>query len=185
MTNSTERRLEEKILSSERVYEGKVVKLDLTQVELPDGKPASREVIRHVGASAIVPVDDEGNVTLVRQYRTALGRVLMEIPAGKLDSKDEDRLLAAQRELKEETGLTARHWTHLTDIVTTPGFCDEKISIYLATGLTQGEINPDEDEFLGVVKIPLKEMLAMALRGEIVDSKTLAGILLASWQTIT
>ena len=171
--------IEEKILSEERVYEGKIVKVSILDVTLPNGEPAKREALRHVGASAIVPVDDEGNVTLVRQYRAPIASVLLEIPAGKLDFKGENRLEAARRELREETGLTAETWTHLTDIVTTPGFCDELISIYLATGLTAGEDEPDDDEFLNIVKMPLSELADMAMRGEISDSKTLIGVLMA------
>lgn len=175
----SDQNIEEKVVSEERLFDGRVVKLSRLDVTLPDGKPAMREVIRHVGASAVVPVDENGNVTLVRQYRAALGCVLTEIPAGKLDSKGEDRLLAAKRELQEETGLTAQNWLHLTDIATTPGFCDEVISVYLATGLSLGEDHPDEDEFLNVVKMPLTELLDMAKRGEIADAKTLTGLLLA------
>jgi len=171
--------IEEKILSEERVFEGKVVKVGVMQVTLPDGKPALREAVRHMGASAVVAVDDEGNVILVRQFRSALARVLMEIPAGKLDYKGEDRLEAAKRELREETGLLADNWVHLTDAVSAPGFCDEVISIYLATGLTVGEDEPDEDEFLNVIRLPMGELLDMAQRGEITDSKTLIGLLLA------
>lgn len=171
--------IEEKILSEERVFEGKIVKVSILDVTLPNGEPAKREALRHVGASAVVPVDAEGNVTLVRQYRAPIAQVLLEIPAGKLDFKGENRLEAAKRELREETGLTAESWTHLTDIVTTPGFCDELISIYLATGLTAGEVDPDDDEFLNIVKMPLAGLVGMAMRGEITDSKTLIGILMA------
>lgn len=174
-----EKKIEERILREERVYEGRLVKVNRLDVTLPDGKEATREAIRHPGASAIVPVDEEGNVTLVRQYRAPIAQVLLEIPAGKLDDKDEDRLEAAKRELREETGLTAEKWKHLTDIVTAPGFCDELISIYLATGLSDGEDEPDEDEFLNIVKMPLTELIEMAKRGEISDSKTLVGLLLA------
>lgn len=174
-----ERRIEERILHEERVYEGKLVRVNRLDVILPDGKEAMREAVRHPGAAAIVPVDDEGNVTLVRQYRAPIAQVLLEIPAGKLDYKGEDRLEAARRELREETGLTAEKWTHLTDIVTAPGFCDELISIYLAEGLSAGEDEPDEDEFLNIVKMPLTELIDMAKRGEISDSKTLIGLLLA------
>lgn len=177
--NEHDHLIEEKILSEERVFEGKLVKVGLMQVTLPDGKPALREAVRHMGASAIVAVDDENNVILVRQFRSPIARVLMEIPAGKLDFKGEDRLLAAQRELREETGMVAKNWVHLTDAVSAPGFCDEVISIYLATGLTAGEDEPDEDEFLNVVKIPMQDLLEMAKRGEITDSKTLIGLLLA------
>ncbi len=174
-----EKKIEERILREERVYEGKLVKVNRLDVVLPDGKSAVREAIRHPGASAIVPVDEDGNVTLVRQYRAPIAGVLLEIPAGKLDFRGEDRLEAAKRELREETGLTAENWVHLTDIVTAPGFCDELISIYLATGLSAGEDEPDEDEFLNIVKMPLTELIGMAKRGEITDSKTLAGLLLA------
>ena len=179
MTDMNEKKIEERILSEERVYEGKLVKVNRLEVTLPDGKGAVREAVRHPGASAIVPVDAMGNVTLVRQYRAPIAQVLLEIPAGKLDYKGEDRLEAARRELREETGLTAENWVHLTDIVTAPGFCDEVISIYLATGLAAGEDEPDEDEFLNVVKMPLKDLIGMAKRGEITDSKTLIGLLLA------
>ena len=174
-----DRDIEEHILSEERVFEGRLVKVGRMRVTLPDGRPAMREAVRHVGASAVVPVDGDGMVTLVRQYRAAVARALLEIPAGKLDSREEDRLLAAKRELKEETGLTARRWTHLTDILTSPGFCDEKISVYLAEGLEKGEDSPDDDEFLNIVRLPLEELVRMAERGEIGDSKTLTGILLA------
>ncbi len=174
-----QKKIEERIIREERVYEGKLVKVNRLDVTLPDGKEAVREAVRHPGASAIVPVDEEGNVTLVRQYRAPIAQVLLEIPAGKLDYKGEDRLEAAKRELREETGLTAEKWMHLTDIVTAPGFCDELISIYLATGLSDGEDEPDEDEFLNVVKMPLTELIEMAKRGEISDSKTLVGLLLA------
>ena len=177
--NANDHLIEERILSEERVFEGKLVKVGLMQVTLPDGKPALREAVRHMGASAVVAVDEEENVILVRQFRAPIGRVLTEIPAGKLDFKGEDRLLAAQRELREETGMLAANWVHLTDMVSAPGFCDEVISLYLATGLTAGEDEPDEDEFLNVIKVPLRDLLAMAQRGEITDSKTLIGLLLA------
>lgn len=171
--------IKETIIGEESLFEGRLVKVHKLDVTLPGGKPALREVVRHPGASAVVPVDDEGMVTMVKQFRAAVGKVLLEIPAGKLDYKGEDRLEAARRELREETGLTAANWVHLADITTTPGFCDELISLYLATGLTSGETDPDEDEFLNVVKVPLDELIAMAVRGEIGDSKTLIGLLLA------
>lgn len=174
-----EKTIEEKIISEDRVFTGNLVKVNRLEVILPDGKKAVREAVRHPGAAAIVPVDEDGNVTLVRQYRAALGSALTEIPAGKLDHKGEDRLEAAKRELREETGLTAQNWEHLTDMVSAAGFCDEVISIYLATGLTAGEDEPDEDEFLNTVKIPLKQLTDMAERGELTDSKTLIGLMLA------
>ena len=169
----------EKILTRKPVFDGIIIHVEHWQAELPNGKVKPREVAVHVGASAVVPVDGEGNVYMVRQFRCPVEQVLLEIPAGKLDSRDEDRLLAAQRELAEETGFTAGSWTKLTDLLTTPGFCSEKISLYLAQDLSAGDMHPDDDEFLNVVKLPLSEVKAMIMRGEIGDSKTIAGILMA------
>ncbi len=169
----------EKVVDEQSIYEGKIVHLHLMRVTLPSGKPAKREIVRHIGACAVVAVDEERNVLLVRQFRAPLGRVTTEIPAGKLDSKSEDRLVTAKRELSEETGCEAANWVKLTDMVTTPGFCDEMISIYLATGLTRGAAHPDDDEFLGLVRMPFDEAIARAQAGEFQDSKTLCGLLLA------
>ena len=170
----------ERTLESHRAFDGIIIHIDHMTNELPNGKTAPREVARHIGASAVVPVDADGTVWLVRQFRAPVAQVLLEIPAGKLDSRDEDRLLAAKRELSEETGLTAAKWTHLTDLLTTPGFCDEKISLYLAQDLSAGQEHPDEDEFLNVVKLPLSEVVAMIGRGEITDSKTICAVLMAN-----
>jgi len=169
--------IEEKILSEERVYEGKIVKVSILDVTLPNGEPAKREALRHVGASAIVPVDDEGNVTLVRQYRAPIASVLLEIPAGKLDFKGENRLEAARRELREETGIVAGKLTRLSDIVPSPGYLTERITLYLAQELSQGDTDPDDDEFLNVEKIPLTELVARVMRGEIEDAKTITAVL--------
>lgn len=169
----------EKLSDRKRVFDGKIIHVDHMTATLPNGKQALREVAVHPGASAIVPVDEEGNVYLVRQFRAPLERVTLEIPAGKLDDPGEDRLEAAKRELREETGFAAKTWTKLTDLATTPGFCSEAISIYLATGLTAGETDFDEDEFIHLVKLPLREAAEMVARGELCDSKTICGILLA------
>lgn len=171
--------LTEVYLDGSVVFPGKIIRLEHWNVRLPNGSVALREVACHPGASAVVALDEEGNIILVRQHRIAVGRLTLEIPAGKLDSRDEDRLLAAQRELAEETGFTAGSWTKLTDLLTTPGFCSEKISLYLAQELSAGDMHPDDDEFLNVVKLPLSEVKAMIMRGEIGDSKTIAGILMA------
>lgn len=144
----TDDAIRETILSGETVFHGKLIDVDHLQVRLPDGKGALREVVRHRGAAAIVPLDEDGTVTLVRQHRVAVDRLTWEIPAGKLDGKGEDPLIAAQRELEEETGLNAASWRLLTFAETTPGFCDERIAVYLATGLTQRAAHTDEDEFL-------------------------------------
>ncbi len=138
--------------------------------------------------AVIVASDEEGRFLCVRQFRPGLRQVTTEFPAGGLERKDgepytlEKALAAAKRELREETGLTAENWVHLTDLNTTPGFCDELISIYLATGLTRGDDDPDEDEFLNIVRMPLHELVGMARRGEIEDGKTMVGLLLAEKQ---
>lgn len=169
----------EKNIDTRRVFDGIILHIDHLTNRLPNGKTATREVARHVGAAAIIPVDDAGNVYFVRQFRATIDQVLLEIPAGKLNARDEDRLEAAQRELEEETGLTAGRWTHLTDILTTPGFSDELISIYLAQDLSRGESHPDDDEFLNLVRMPLDEAVSKAMAGEIRDVKTLSALLMA------
>lgn len=171
--------LRETYLSGETVYDGKVVHLEKWEVLLPDGAKAAREVVKHVGAAAIVPVDGSGFVTLVRQHRVAIDEITLEIPAGKLNFKGEDPLVCAKRELEEETGLNAARWQTLTHSVTTPGFCDEQIGLFLATELTQHEAHTDEDEFLNVVRIPLEEAVARVMSGEIRDMKSALGLLMA------
>ena len=166
-------------VSRERVFDGIIIHVDHAQYRLPNGEIKPREIAAHPGASAIVALDGEGFVTLVRQFRAPLDRVTLELPAGKLDSPDEDRLLAARRELSEETGLEAARWDHLIDLATTPGFCSEVISIYLARDLTRGESHPDDDEFLNVTRMPLDEAFEAVMRGEIQDSKTVCGLTLA------
>lgn len=169
----------ERLTGKTPVYGGKVVDLQVWNVTLPNGVPAEREVVVHRGASAIVPVDGDGNTYLVRQYRTPVSCVLTEIPAGKLDYAGEDRLEAAKRELREETGFTAKKWTHLTDLKTTPGFATEVISVYLARDLSRGATDFDDDEFIDLVKLPLSEAVNMACLGELTDAKTVVGLLLA------
>lgn len=174
-----DRRIMEETVSRERVFDGIILHIDHVQNRLPNGKIAAREIALHIGASAVLPVDAEGNVYLVRQFRAPIDRVLLEIPAGKLDDAHEDRLEAAKRELREETGFTAGSWTHLTDTYTTPGFSSERISLYLARDLQAGESHPDEDEFLNLVKLPFSEACDMVMRGEIRDSKTQISLLMA------
>lgn len=177
-------RLFEKVLSKKQVFEGILISVEQWEAEVYGGHHAMREIVRHVGAAAVVPVDDEGNVTLVSQYRIALSKVSTEIPAGKKDSAEENPLDCAKRELAEETGLRASEWRYLTTLDTSPGFLTEQIGLYLATGLTQGETNPDEDEFLGLVKMPLAEAVHRVMAGEYTDSKTAIGLLMA-WQIYT
>lgn len=161
------------------IFDGVVVHLYKDTVQLPNGKPAIREVIRHVGAVAVVPVTDDGKVIVERQFRYPLNAVITEIPAGKLDSITEDRLSAAQRELREETGYTADHWQELGDFHPTAAYCDEKITLYLATGLHLGERDLDEDEFLNVIAVPMEELVADIMAGRITDGKTQTAILKA------
>lgn len=172
-------KLKEEFLTGERVYSGKVIRVDACRVRLPDGNTALREIVHHNGAVAIIPIDHEGYVTLVRQDRIAIGRLTWEIPAGKLEGPDEDPFSAAVRELEEETGLHAAHWQELTVINTTAGFCDEKITIYLATELSQHSSHTDDDEFLSVARFPLDELTEKVMRGELQDSKTIIALLMA------
>ena len=171
--------LRETFLSSEEIYAGKIIRAEKWRVRLPDGSEADREIVRHNGAAAIVPVDAAGNVTLVRQHRVAIDRFTWEIPAGKLDSAGEDPFHAARRELEEETGLRAEHWQLLSRVDTTPCFCTERISIYLATGLSQADAHPDADEFLSLTKMPLDQAVALCMAGELHDGKTIIGLLMA------
>lgn len=174
-----DQQLREIPFASETLYDGAILRLEKWQVTCPNGHPAPREIVVHKGAAAVIPVYEDGTTLLVRQHRVSVDRVTLEIPAGKLDSWDEDPHDCAVRELREETGLSAEKFTLLTSLLTTPGFCTEKIAIYLAEGLTQGETEPDEDEFLGLVRMPLGEAVSMVMRGEIRDGKTVAGLLMA------
>ena len=164
----------------ETIYEGKIIRVEKWRVSLPDGREAAREVVIHKGAAAIVPVDAQGMVTLVRQHRVALDTFTWEIPAGKLDSVSEDPLDCAKRELEEETGLRAANWRRLSHVITTPGFCTEQISIYLATELSQHEAHADQDEFLRLQKMPLDEAVNRVMAGEFRDAKTCLGLLMAA-----
>lgn len=170
--------LTEKQLDSEQLYSGAVVKLYRDRVELPNGKISVREVVRHPGGVIILPVDAAGNVYLVRQFRYAYNRAIMELPAGKLEYGEEP-LSAAGRELEEEIGARADSWVSLGDIWPTPGFCDEVQHLYLARGLTFGETHPDEDEFLEQVCMPFEEVFAMAADGRLQDSKSVVALLRA------
>ena len=168
----------EKKLESQQLYDGKIVKLFRDRVELPNGKTAFREVVRHPGGVIILPIDGAGNVYMVRQFRYPYDRVILEIPAGKLEYGEEP-LLAAKRELEEEIGAVAEDWLHLGDIWPTPGFCDEVQHLYLARRLKFGETHPDEDEFLEQVCIPFAEAVAMAADGRLQDSKSVVALLRA------
>ncbi len=172
--------LEETTVSSRLIFDGKVVHLYKDTVRLPDGAESVREYVKHVGAVCILPLTDDGEVILERQYRYAVRQILTEIPAGKLDAPGEDPLEAAKRELREETGATAREMIPLGDYYGSPAVMGERIRMFLARGLTFGETEFDEDEFLEVFRLPLAEAEAAVLRGEIPDGKTQAAILRAA-----
>ncbi len=167
----------EKTRGSRCIYDGKVLHVFCDDIELPDGGTATREYAKHIGAVAVVPLTDEGEVICVRQFRYPLGRVILEIPAGKLDSRLEDYREAALRELREETGAMCQRLDFIGDLITTPALMDEVIHLYLARGLTFGETDFDEDEFLDVVRVPLDTLVDMVMDGRIKDSKTQAAIL--------
>ena len=171
--------LTETTVASEEIFDGQVVHLYKYDISLPNGKPATREVIRHVGAVAIVPMTEDGKVVIERQFRYPLNRVITEIPAGKLDSKSEDRLSAAKRELEEETGYLADEWIELGDYIPAAAYCDEVITMYLAKGLHMGTRNLDEDEFLNIETVSLEELVEDVMQGKIADGKTQAAILKA------
>lgn len=169
--------LAERPLTEDVAWTGRIFNVDRLRVELPDGRVAIRDVVRHPGAVAIVALTEDGRICLVRQYRTALGRVTVEIPAGKL-APGEDPLECAGRELLEETGMSAEKIAFLTTIATSDGFCDELIHIYMATGLEFSRSDPDADEFINVDLVPLEELVDAVLDGRIEDAKTVVGALI-------
>ena len=173
-------RLKETQVSSRSVFDGVLLHIRQDTVRLPNGSEAIREVNRHVGAVCVIPVLPNGDVIMERQYRYPLDRVILEIPAGKLDAPDEDRLSAIQRELREETGYTADRWQSLGDFHPAPAYSDEYITMYLAQGLHQGERHLDEDEFLDVYAMPLKDLVAKVMDGQISDAKTQVAVLKAA-----
>jgi ADP-ribose pyrophosphatase len=170
--------LTEKTIASEPAYLGKLVKLYVDTVELPNGGTAKREVVRHPGAVAMVPLLTTGEVLLVRQYRVAAAQVLLEIPAGTLNP-GEDPHTAATRELQEETGYRPGNLVRLGGEFTAPGYTTEFIHLYLATELSESTLDKDEDEFIEVVRMPLTEAIERIRHGEIQDGKTIIGLLLA------
>ena len=170
-------------VSSTRAYHGRIISLDVDEVRFPDGSMGSLEMIRHPGASAVVPLldpeSDDPQVLLIRQYRYAADGYLYEIPAGRLDPGESPEE-CAHRELAEETGYRAERVEHLFTMFTTPGFTDEKIHLFLATGLTAGESQREADEFLELVPTKLSRALSMVEQGEIQDAKTALALLYAA-----
>ena len=171
---------EEKQISREEIYDGAVLHVVKDTILLPDGNTSFREFCLHKGAAAVIPITENNEAILVRQFRYAHHREFLEIPAGKFDFVGEEPLAAVKRELKEETGATAERFTYLGVLDTTPALIDEKIYMYMAEGLTFGDMDLDEDEFLSVHKIPMTELIEMVMNGEIRDGKTQIAILKAA-----
>ncbi len=169
--------LEEKQLTAEYIYKGKILNLRRDSALLPNGSTAFREVVEHPGGVCIAALTEDNEVLMVKQFRYPYFETVLEIPAGKRDRRDEDPLECAKRELKEETGATAEKFIPLGKLYPSPGYCGEIIWLYAATGLTFGAPEPDDDEFLTVEKIPLENLAEMILSGEIKDAKTQVAIL--------
>ena len=170
--------LRERCVESTTIYKGKIVRLEVDKAELPNGRIATREVVRHPGGVAVIPLDADDRVITVRQFRYPFYRVVEELPAGKLDP-GEDPLEAARRELSEEVGVTAGQMIYLGSLLASPGFCDEELHLYLGLDLTEGECHPDPDEFLERQRVPFDTMVERVMSGELQDAKTVAGILKA------
>lgn len=164
---------EEKTTTSEKIFEGKIISLQVDEVQLPNGKLAQRELVKHPGAVAVIPITKEGKLVLVRQYRKALERTLIEIPAGKIDFGEAPER-TAMRELEEETGYGAKEFSYLQSFATSPGFADEIIHLYVAQELYAIEepATGDEDEFIDVLEVSIEEAEQMVANGQIYDAKT-------------
>jgi ADP-ribose pyrophosphatase len=177
---AADKRHEFRTVSSKDVYLGRVMALRVDEVAMPGGGTAVREIVEHPGAVAIVPLDDQGRLVLIHQYRHPIGHRLWELPAGLLDVDGEEPLATAQRELAEEVGLAAERWSVLVDVAASPGFSDEVVRVFLATELSvvdRGVIADDEESDLVVQRIPLAEAVRWALAGKLINSATVAGVL--------
>lgn len=173
--------LEEKTIRSQTIFTGRVIQLQVDEVRLPNGKTSTREIVKHPGAVAIIAITNENKLVLVRQFRKPLEKTILELPAGKLEA-GEDPKVCAWRELEEETGYKAERMEHLVSFYTSPGFADEYLHIYCAKGLTKGEIQPDQDEFVELVELTFSECLDRIASGDICDAKTVAAIYY--WQNL-
>ncbi|TWI57969.1 NUDIX hydrolase [Halalkalibacter nanhaiisediminis] len=167
--------LYEKTTKTTDIFKGKVIDLKVEEVELPNGKTSKREIVKHPGAVAILPITKEGKLVLVRQYRKALDKVIVEIPAGKLE-KGEEPLASAKRELEEETGYKADYLDFIVSFYTSPGFADEIIHLYITDKLKKGQVAPDEDEFLDIIEVSLEEAEEMVKNQTIHDAKTVFAV---------
>lgn len=175
--------LEEKQIKREEIFDGEVLHVVRDTVELPNGKAATREMCLHVGAVCMIPLLSDGTVLMERQYRYPHGRIFFEIPAGKLNYREEDPLEAAKRELREETGAVAEKYTYLGELIPSPALISERIQMYLAEDISFTDRELDEDEFLDVERVPLSELYDMVMRGEIADAKTQVAVLKV-WQLL-
>lgn len=177
-----DRRLVETLVRKNPVYKGRSVDFCVDEIRLPNGRTAVREYMDHPGAVGVVPFLDARTVVMVRQYRHPVGEVTLELPAGKLD-EDESELSCVKRELQEETGYTARRIRPLLTYWPTPAFCNEVLHLFVAEGLKKGLVDPDDDEFLEAVAVPLSRALSLIKQGRIRDSKTVIGLLAcAAWR---
>jgi len=168
----------EETISTKEVYKGNIIDLNLVTVKLPNGKESTREIVIHPGASVIIPIAQNGDLYMVRQFRKPLEREMLELPAGKLD-KGESPETCAIRELSEETGLEAGWVKHVISVHSTPGFCNEVLHMFAAGDLKEGTAHSDEDEFVSCERVPLNDLLRMVFKGEITDAKTIIGIFIA------
>lgn len=166
---------EEKTMKSEHIYEGKIINLRIDTVELPEMKYSKREIVEHPGGVAVVAITEDDSLILVKQYRKSVNKALLELPAGKLELNEEPRETGI-RELKEETGFEAKNFNYLFEFYTSPGYTNEKIYLFLAYDLIEGEQDLDEGEYCEVEKHNIDDLIKMINRGEIIDSKTIIGI---------
>ncbi|MGV3263283.1 NUDIX hydrolase [Cytobacillus pseudoceanisediminis] len=166
-------RLEERTINTEKIFTGKVISLQVEDVELPNGKTSKREIIKHPGAVAVLAVTEDNKIVLVEQYRKALDKIIAEIPAGKLEAGEEPRV-CAERELEEETGYGCTEMEWLISFYTSPGFADELVHLYIAKGLMKKEnaASPDEDEFVNLMEVTLDEAISLLKQQRIYDAKT-------------
>lgn len=167
--------LEEKTIRSRTIFDGKLIRVQLDEVKLPDGRTSTREIVKHPGAVAVLAFTKDGKLVLVRQYRNPLEKIILEIPAGKLEP-GEDPKACAFRELEEETGYRAKEMEPVVSFYTSPGFADEKIYLFEARGLDKGEMHPDTDEFVEVEEVTLEEAFAKIEEGQICDAKTMVAV---------
>ncbi|MCB5239886.1 NUDIX hydrolase [Niallia alba] len=169
--------LEEKTLKTEHIFSGRIIQVQVDEVELPNGKTSTRELVKHPGAVAVIAITEGNKLVMVEQYRKPLEKVIVEIPAGKLE-KGEEPALCARRELEEETGYDCKSLELVSSFYTSPGFADEIIHVYVAKGLTKKEdaAGLDEDEFVNVLEITLDEALELIKEQRIFDAKTIFGV---------